>query len=116
ANTIIAGLLIWVAEVIAVFGLIICCVGFIFTAPYGAAIVAGIVTWYEQITGGASAAPPSAPLAPQPPPPPPPAVSCPEANANNKERSSSSAPSEHPSSVGRVVTRSWIGRRGLRSL
>jgi hypothetical protein len=74
-NTIIAGVLIWVAEVIAAFGLIICCVGFIFTAPYGAAIIAGVVTWYEQIIGGASAAPPAAPLAPQTPPPPPPAVS-----------------------------------------
>jgi hypothetical protein len=74
SNTIIAGVLIWVSGAIAGFGLIICCVGFIFTAPYGAAIAAGIVTWYEQITGGGVAVTPPAPLAPQPPPPPPPAA------------------------------------------
>ena len=74
-NTVIAGVLIWVSSVIGGFGLIICCVGFIFTAPYAAAIAAGVVTWYEQITGGGAPATPPAPLAPQPPPPPPPAVS-----------------------------------------
>ena len=73
-NTVIAGVLIWVAGAIGVFGIVLCCIGFIFTAPYAAAIVAGVVTWYEQITGGGAApatlgAPP-APLAPQPPPPP----------------------------------------------
>lgn len=74
-NTVIAGVLIWVASVIGVAGIVLCCVGFLFTAPYGAAIVAGVVTWYEQVTGGGAPATPPAPLAPQPPPPPPPAVS-----------------------------------------
>jgi len=74
-NTVIAGILIWVSTVIGGFGLLICCVGFIFTAPYAAAITAGVVTWYEQITGGGVPVTPPAPLAPQPPPPPPPAVS-----------------------------------------
>jgi hypothetical protein len=73
-NTVIAGVLIWVASAIGGFGLIICCIGFIFTAPYGAAIVAGVVTWYEQVTGGtapATAGMAPAPLPPQAPPPPP---------------------------------------------
>ena len=71
-NTIIAGVLIWVASVIGVAGIALCCVGFVFTAPYGAAIVAGVVTWYEQVTGGGAPVAPAAPLAPPPPPPPPP--------------------------------------------
>lgn len=66
-NTIIAGLLIWVANLIGAFGFVICCVGIIFTLPYSAAIVAGIVTWYEQITSGPAAAGPE--MAPPPPPP-----------------------------------------------
>jgi len=71
-NTIIAGLLIWVASLIGGLGIVICCVGLIFTLPYSAAIVAGIVTWYEHITSGpATAGPATAP--PQSPPPPPPA-------------------------------------------
>ncbi len=71
-NTIIAGLLIWVASLIGAFGIVICCVGLIFTIPYSAAIVAGIVTWYEHITSGpAAAGPATAPPPPQPPPPPP---------------------------------------------
>ncbi len=71
-NTIIAGLLIWVASLIGGLGIVICCVGLIFTLPYSAAIVAGIVTWYEHITSGpAAAGPATAP--PQSPPPPPPA-------------------------------------------
>ncbi len=74
-NTIIAGVLIWVAGVIGIAGIALCCVGFLFTAPYGAAIVAGVVTWYEQLTGGGAPASPPAPLAPQPPTTPPPAVS-----------------------------------------
>ena len=74
-NTIIAGVLIWVSSVIAGFGLLICCVGFIFTAPYAAAITAGVVTWYEQITGGGAPATSPGPLAPPPPAAPPPAVS-----------------------------------------
>jgi hypothetical protein len=65
-NSIIAGLLIWVATVIAYFGLILCCIGAIFTFPYGAAIIAGVVTWYAGVSGaGGTAMTPSAP----PPPP-----------------------------------------------
>jgi len=51
---------------------VICCVGLIFTLPYSAAIVAGIVTWYEHITSGPAPAGPATAL-PQPPPPSPPA-------------------------------------------
>src|SRR5438105_10576879 len=48
-NTIVAGLVIFVAGFIGGFGLLLCCVGLLFTIPYGAAITAGAVTWYEQV-------------------------------------------------------------------
>jgi hypothetical protein len=73
-NSVIAGVLLWVSGLIGGLGLLICCIGFIFTAPYGAAIAAGVVIWYEQVTGGGAPATSQAPLAPQPPPPPPPAA------------------------------------------
>src|SRR5437867_1754607 len=71
------GIVLFVVYVVyvIVFGIpggIIDSVGVIFTLPYSAAIVAGIVTWYEHITSGpATAGPATAP--PQSPPPPPPA-------------------------------------------
>jgi uncharacterized protein DUF4013 len=68
-NSVIAGLLIWVASLIASFGLILCCVGIIFTAPYAVAIIAGVVTWYSGVSGsGGTAMTPSAPPAPPAPP------------------------------------------------
>src|SRR5947209_247869 len=65
-NTIIAGVLIWVAGLITGVGVIACCIGLIFTIPYGMAIIAGVVTWYEHATSG-----PSSTQAMAPPPPPP---------------------------------------------
>ncbi len=61
STTVIAGLLIYVARLIGGLGLILCCVGLIFTIPYSIAITAGIVTWYErEVAGGPT---PSAPAA-----------------------------------------------------
>ena len=68
-NSIIAGLLIWVAAVIASFGLVLCCVGIIFTAPYAVTIIAGVVTWFSAVSGsGGTAMTPSAPPGPPAPP------------------------------------------------
>jgi Protein of unknown function (DUF4013) len=62
SQTVVAGLLIYVARIIGGIGILLCCVGLLFTIPYSIAITAGIVLWYErQIAGGsAPAAPPSA--------------------------------------------------------
>ena len=65
-NSIIAGLLIWVAGFIGGLGIILCCVGLLFTVPYSMAIIAGVVTWYEQITSGPAASGPASGPAPLP--------------------------------------------------
>ena len=57
SNTVVAGLVIVAASFISVIGFGLCCVGAIFTIPYGAAITAGAVTWYEHVT----ATPPAPP-------------------------------------------------------
>ena len=54
STTVVAALLTIVAGLIAAVGFAVCCVGAIFTIPYAAAIVAGVVAWYEgQLTGPA---------------------------------------------------------------
>jgi Protein of unknown function (DUF4013) len=56
-NTILAGLVILVANIIGAFGAILCLVGLLFTIPYGLAITAGVVTWYEQVMAGPTRVP-----------------------------------------------------------
>ncbi len=66
SNTVIAGLIVYVARLVGGIGFLLCCVGALFTIPYSTAITAGIVTWYESTLSG------SGPLAQPAPPPPPP--------------------------------------------
>jgi hypothetical protein len=66
SNTVIAGLLVYVARLVGAIGFLLCCVGALFTIPYSTAITAGIVTWYEGTLSGPG---PMAQSAPPPPPP-----------------------------------------------
>lgn len=52
-NSIIAGLIVFIGSVIAGAGAIVCGIGLIFTIPYGVAIAAGAVTWFEAQSRGA---------------------------------------------------------------
>ena len=56
SNTVVAGLLIYVARIIGVVGVCAVCIGLLFTIPYSTAITAGVVSWFErQMTGPAPA-------------------------------------------------------------
>ena len=57
-NTLVAGLVIFVAGIIGGLGAILCLIGLIFTIPYSLAITAGAVTWYEQVQVGPATIPP----------------------------------------------------------
>jgi hypothetical protein len=55
--TLLAGLLTYVAFLIAGVGAILCGIGIILTAAYGYSVVAGVVRYYEQQLSGQGAAP-----------------------------------------------------------
>lgn len=59
SNSVIAGLIIFVASLIGGVGFL-CCIGFIFTIPYENTINAGAAAWFER-QQTAPAAPPAAP-------------------------------------------------------
>jgi hypothetical protein len=61
SNSVLAALMMFVASIVGGAGVILCCVGLIFTVPYSIAVTAGVVTWYEKVMGSPSpAAPPPA--------------------------------------------------------
>ena len=59
SNSIIGGLVIFVAGIIGAAGLILCCIGVIFTLTYALTIQAGVAAWFERVQAA-----PAAPLAP----------------------------------------------------
>lgn len=50
--TLLAAVLMLVANFIGGVGFFVCCVGLLFTVPYAAAIQAGVLTWYEHELAG----------------------------------------------------------------
>jgi Protein of unknown function (DUF4013) len=53
-QTVVAALLIWVAEIIGGLGLVLCFVGVLLTTVYANGVIAGIVSWYERTQGVSS--------------------------------------------------------------
>jgi hypothetical protein len=75
-KALLAGLFAIIANIISGLGILVCCVGIIFTAPYAAAILAGATSWLERNLPMGSRPMmegPSQPPSMQPPPAPPPA-------------------------------------------
>jgi hypothetical protein len=54
-NSVIGGLLFFVAGLIGGLGLIACCIGVFFTAAYAATVMVGVASWFER----AQAVPPT---------------------------------------------------------
>jgi hypothetical protein len=59
-NSVMAGLMMFVAGIIAALGIVACCVGVLFTFTYAAAVMIGVTSWFERAqtlpTGAAPAA------------------------------------------------------------
>lgn len=59
-NSIIAGLMMFLAGIVAALGIIACCIGVLFTGAYAAAVMTGVASWFERAqaapTGQAPAA------------------------------------------------------------
>jgi hypothetical protein len=59
SNSIIGGLVIFVAGIIGVLGIIACCIGVFFTITYSVAVQAGVAAWFDRMQAA-----PAAPAAP----------------------------------------------------
>lgn len=54
-NSVVAGLMIFVASLIGGLGFILCCIGFFFTVVYQNAIQAGVAAWFERVQAAPAA-------------------------------------------------------------
>jgi hypothetical protein len=60
SNSVIAGLIMFVAGIIAAAGIIACCVGVFFTGAYAAAVMVAVASWFERQQAVAAGTPPAA--------------------------------------------------------
>jgi hypothetical protein len=58
-NGIIAGLMMFVAGIVAALGLIACCIGVFFTAAYASSVMVGVASWFERAQATPTGAAPS---------------------------------------------------------
>lgn len=59
-NSVMAGLMMFVAGIIAALGIVACCVGVFFTGAYAAAVMIGVASWFERAQALPTGAAPSA--------------------------------------------------------
>jgi hypothetical protein len=59
-NSVMAGLIMFVAGIIAALGIVACCVGVFFTGAYAAAVMIGVASWFERAQVLPTGAPPAA--------------------------------------------------------
>lgn len=48
SNSVIAGLMMFVAGIIAALGIVACCIGVFFTGAYAALVMTGVASWFER--------------------------------------------------------------------
>jgi hypothetical protein len=60
SNSVMAGLMMFVAGIIAALGIIACCVGVLFTGTYAAAVMIGVTSWFERVQATPTGAAPPA--------------------------------------------------------
>ena len=58
-NGIIAGLMMFVAGIVAALGLVACCIGVFFTAAYASSVMVGVASWFERAQATPTGAAPS---------------------------------------------------------
>jgi hypothetical protein len=58
-NGLIAGLMMFVASIVAGLGLIACCIGVFFTGAYAASVMVGVASWFERAQATPTGAAPS---------------------------------------------------------
>jgi hypothetical protein len=58
-NAVIAGLMMFVANIIGGLGLIACCIGVFFTIAYASSIMVGVASWFERVQATPTGAAPS---------------------------------------------------------
>lgn len=59
-NSVTAGLMMFVAGIIAAAGIVACCIGVFFTGAYAAAVMIGVASWFERQQAVPAGAPPAA--------------------------------------------------------
>jgi len=59
-NSVIAGLMMFVAGLVAAVGLVACCIGVFFTGAYAAVVMTGVASWFERMQAQPSGAAPPA--------------------------------------------------------
>ncbi len=59
-NSVIAGLMMFVAGLVAAVGLVACCIGVFFTGAYAAVVMTGVASWFERAQALPAGAAPSA--------------------------------------------------------
>jgi Protein of unknown function (DUF4013) len=60
SNSVMAGLIMFVAGIIALAGIIACCIGVFFTGAYAAMVTIGAASWFERQQAQPAGAPPAA--------------------------------------------------------
>ena len=59
-NSVVAGLMMFVAGLVAAVGLVACCIGVFFTGAYAAVVMTGVASWFERMQAQPSGAAPPA--------------------------------------------------------